>query len=146
MRKNFAAAVSVFALIAIFSAMNVFAALNGYLKIEGKKGVSKIVRCTDGTCAVDGLDAGTYTVTLCDAKGTPRVLDASTKLSFTYDVKSPRDVATGQASGKRMHKPIMITKEFNRTKPDNMITIVDNGSSITFKTSPVDSWNTQSSK
>lgn len=146
MRKNFAAVAGIFALIAIFSAVNAFAALNGYLKIEGKKGVSKIVRCMDETCSVDGLDAGTYTITLCDAKGIPHVMESSGKISFTYDIKSPRDVATGQASGKRMHKPILITKEFDKTKPDNMITIVDNGSSITFKTSPVDSWNTQSSK
>ncbi|MBI3260695.1 MAG: type VI secretion system tube protein Hcp [Ignavibacteriae bacterium] len=94
----------------------------------------------DGTCTVDGLDAGTYTVTLCDAKGIPHVLESSGKITFTYDVKSPRDVATGQASGKRQHKPITITKEFDKTKPDNMITIVDNGSSITFKTTASDSW------
>ncbi|HAQ19352.1 MAG TPA: hypothetical protein DCR40_09005 [Prolixibacteraceae bacterium] len=27
-------------------------------------------------------------------------------IAFTYDVKSPRDAASGMASGKRMHKPI----------------------------------------
>lgn len=146
MRKNFAVAMGVIALIAIFSTVNAFAALNGYLKIEGKKGVVKIVKCMDGTCAIDGLDAGTYMVTLCDAKGTPHVLEASGKITFTYDVKAPRDVATGQSSGKRQHKPITITKSFDKTKTENMITITENGSSITFKTMAADSWTSPSTK
>ena len=32
--------------------------------------------------------------------------------AFEYDVKSPRDVATGQSSGKRMHRPMTIIKEW----------------------------------
>lgn len=38
-------------------------------------------------------------------------------LSFAYEVSSPRDVATGQASGKRQHKPIVITKEWGPASP-----------------------------
>jgi len=34
---------------------------------------------------------------------------------FFYSVKSPRDAASGQASGKRMHKPFTVTKEWGRT-------------------------------
>ncbi|MEP6584079.1 MAG: hypothetical protein ABJA90_07420, partial [Ginsengibacter sp.] len=30
-----------------------------------------------------------------------------------YEINSPRDIATGQASGKRMHKPFIITKELD---------------------------------
>lgn len=33
------------------------------------------------------------------------------------EVKSPRDAATGQASGKRQHKPMTITKEFDKSSP-----------------------------
>ncbi len=146
MRRNFAVAIGVVALIAIFSTVNAFAALNGYLKIEGKKGIMKIVKCMDGTCTVDGLAAGTYMVTLCDAKGTPHVLEASGKIAFTYDVKAPRDVATGQASGKRQHKPINFVKGYDKTKAENTITITDNGSSITFKTMASDSWTSPSTK
>lgn len=33
-------------------------------------------------------------------------------LSYRHEVKSPRDVATGHASGRRQHGPITITKEW----------------------------------
>jgi hypothetical protein len=35
----------------------------------------------------------------------------------TYTVKSPRDSASGQASGKRMHKPVTFVKEWGPTTP-----------------------------
>jgi len=38
-------------------------------------------------------------------------------LGFEYGVKSPRDVATGQASGKRQHQPLIITKEWGPASP-----------------------------
>src|SRR5215470_9289278 len=38
-------------------------------------------------------------------------------LAFQYAVKSPRDAATGQASGKRQHQPIVITKEWGAASP-----------------------------
>jgi type VI secretion system secreted protein Hcp len=38
-------------------------------------------------------------------------------LSFSASVESPRDAATGQASGKRQHKPIKITKEVGEASP-----------------------------
>ena len=37
--------------------------------------------------------------------------------SAAYEVISPRDLATGQASGKRMHKPMVITKEWGAASP-----------------------------
>lgn len=33
------------------------------------------------------------------------------------EVKSPRDAATGQSSGKRQHKPMTITKEYDKSSP-----------------------------
>ncbi|NUP90114.1 MAG: type VI secretion system tube protein Hcp [Candidatus Sumerlaeia bacterium] len=38
-------------------------------------------------------------------------------LSYFHEIKSPRDVATGQASGKRQHGPITITKEWGASTP-----------------------------
>ena len=38
-------------------------------------------------------------------------------ISFHYDVKSPRDAASGQASGKRTHKPVTIVKEWGAATP-----------------------------
>jgi len=38
-------------------------------------------------------------------------------LKLLYEVKSPRDLATGQASGKRQHTPICFTKELGANSP-----------------------------
>jgi type VI secretion system secreted protein Hcp len=38
-------------------------------------------------------------------------------LGFDYSVISPRDAATGQATGQRQHKPIVITKRVDKTTP-----------------------------
>jgi hypothetical protein len=35
-----------------------------------------------------------------------------------YQVSGPRDVATGQASGKRMHKPLTVVKEWVAASPE----------------------------
>ncbi len=39
------------------------------------------------------------------------------KVEVSYEIKAPRDVATGQASGIRMHKPFIITKELDKSSP-----------------------------
>ncbi len=38
-------------------------------------------------------------------------------VAYTYGVLSPYDVATGQATGKRQHKPVVITKEWGASSP-----------------------------
>jgi hypothetical protein len=50
--------------------------------------------------------------------------DTAEELRFTlnfneisYGVKSPRDVATGQSSGKRTHKPVTFVKEWGASTP-----------------------------
>jgi type VI secretion system secreted protein Hcp len=40
-----------------------------------------------------------------------------TGVRFQYSVLSPRDVATGQASGRRTHQPIVITKPWGISSP-----------------------------
>jgi len=40
-------------------------------------------------------------------------------LSYFHEIKSPRDVATGQASGKRQHGAITITKEWGASTPQS---------------------------
>jgi hypothetical protein len=37
--------------------------------------------------------------------------------SAEYSVKGPRDAASGQASGRRMHKPVTFVKEWSATTP-----------------------------
>lgn len=44
-----------------------------------------------------------------------RCADGSCTISFMQEVTSPRDAASGQATGKRMHKPFVITKELDKS-------------------------------
>ena len=45
---------------------------------------------------------------------------------FTLETVSPRDAATGQASGKRQHKPILLTKEWGAASPQLYSALVTN--------------------
>ena len=45
---------------------------------------------------------------------------------FSYSVKSPRDPATGMATGKRMHQPIVITHEVGASSPQFFQALVTN--------------------
>lgn len=84
-----------------------FAALNSYLQIKGSKGSSQIVSCPSGACVVPSLVTDTYTFSVVDAQGKPvTVSDA-----MSCDIKSPRDSASGLATGKRQHQPISFTKD-----------------------------------
>jgi type VI secretion system secreted protein Hcp len=47
-------------------------------------------------------------------------------LGFTYGVTSPRDAATGQASGKRQHHPLVITKPIDKSTPKLFAALVTN--------------------
>jgi hypothetical protein len=43
--------------------------------------------------------------------------DGKAKQSSQSDVKSPRDISTGQASGKRQHQPLLVKKEVDASTP-----------------------------
>lgn len=45
---------------------------------------------------------------------------------FLLETTSPRDLATGQASGKRQYKPIQITKEWDASSPQLFQALVEN--------------------
>jgi type VI secretion system secreted protein Hcp len=47
-------------------------------------------------------------------------------ISYQHEIQSPRDVATGQASGKRQHKPIRFTKEWGASSPQYFLALVTN--------------------
>ncbi len=99
-------------------ASTAFAAIDCYLKIEGK-GVSRTEHCPNGTCTVSNLAPGDYTVTACTKDGKP--LDSSNTAAL--EIKSPRDVATGQSTGKRQHGEIKITKEWSSSAPTMKVTV-----------------------
>ncbi len=47
-------------------------------------------------------------------------------IAYRHEIKSPRDVATGQASGKRQHGPISFTKEWGASTPQIFQALVTN--------------------
>jgi len=53
-------------------------------------------------------------------------LDQMLASAFDYGLVSPRDLATGQASGKRQHKPVVITKEWGPSMPQFLETAATN--------------------
>ena len=47
-------------------------------------------------------------------------------LSLEYDLRSPRDAATGQASGKRQHSPVSVVKQWGAASPQLFQALVTN--------------------
>lgn len=108
---------------AMLVASSAFAAENMYLTIEKVKGGGKkVVLCTNGACTVSDLAPGEYTVSVCSADG-----KALTDDSAKSAVISPRDVATGQSTGKRQHGAVRITKEWSASSPQLGIAIDEPG-------------------
>lgn len=60
------------------------------------------------------------------ADGGPRGGDRIPALRFQYQLSAPRDAATGQASGKRQHGALMITKEWSAASPQIYQALVTN--------------------
>ncbi len=56
----------------------------------------------------------------------PQHADKMSGIAFSYEVKSLRDAATGQASGKRQHGPVTFTKEWGAASPQLFQALVTN--------------------
>lgn len=54
-------------------------------------------------------------------------------IAAAHGITSPRDVATGQATGKRAHKPFVITKEVDRASPLLYRALISNENLTTWK-------------
>jgi type VI secretion system secreted protein Hcp len=78
-------------------------ALNAYLKLKGQK---------------QGEIKGSVT-----QKGREGQLAV---IAVSHGIVSPRDASSGQATGRRMHKPFVITKELDRSSPLLMNALVNN--------------------
>lgn len=59
-------------------------------------------------------------------RGNDRYKSGAEIHSFQYGVQSPRDISTGQASGKRQHTPIKIVKEWGASTPQIYQALVSN--------------------
>lgn len=62
---------------------------------------------------VEGVKQGKFKGTALTTFGAGKI----PVIRFGYSLVSPRDVATGQASGKRQHKPVIITKSIDAATP-----------------------------
>jgi hypothetical protein len=95
-----------------------------YLKIGGLSGpakgyINRSIPCHGFNAAVnlpDRLKAGTYYIQFVDAGG--RAVPGMTGSSVIITSK-PKAAPSGLASGQRMHEPIRITKEIDKSSPLN---------------------------
>jgi len=55
-----------------------------------------------------------------------KLRDKIVGLKFRYEVGSPTDLASGRATGRRQHKPIVITKEWGAASPQLFSALVNN--------------------
>jgi len=104
---------------------------NFYIKIGGLQGpakgyTNKGILCRGFNNMVkipDRLKVGTYTIQIVDANGKPVPNMSGATLNVT---SKPRDAATGIATGKRMHQPMIVKK------------VIDNASPILFSVAAAD--------
>jgi len=66
-----------------------------------------------GECTIEGLEGSTVCI------------------GFSHGIVSPRDAASGLPTGKRQHRPLIVTKYIDRTTPQFYSALVNNESLIT---------------
>jgi type VI secretion system secreted protein Hcp len=81
---------------------------------EPARPVTTVGRALEADVAL-GLGERAFTMTLSRKDGSPG--EKIRCLNFSYEVIAPRDAASGQATGRRQHKPITIIKEWDATSP-----------------------------
>ncbi len=95
--------------------------LNGRYFGEGAR-LAAPARSVDIYITVEGTKQGKFR-----GESTAKQFTGQSRvLKFGYSVVSPRDVFTGQASGKRQHKPIVITREPGAASPQFFTALVTN--------------------
>ncbi len=98
------------------------AALDGWHFGENPR-LTTPARSVEIFIAVEGTKQGKFKGETSMVKG---FTDQSRVLKFSFGVVSPRDVSTGQASGKRQHKAIVITREPGAATPQFFAALVSN--------------------
>jgi type VI secretion system secreted protein Hcp len=79
--------------------------------LNGSTGTPPDPNAVAGTLAVTAAKQGAFSTTL---------------TGFAHEIVSPRDPASGLPTGKRMHKPITITKQLDATTPLLLNALVSN--------------------
>jgi|SRR3954451_6387081 type VI secretion system secreted protein Hcp len=73
---------------------------------------------------VEGKRTGRFHEEAAGGKG--KAAGKVTGLAFDYSVDSPRDQATGMATGKRVHHPISFVKQWGASSPQFFLALVTN--------------------
>ena len=71
----------------------------------------------DGRDGRDAAGVTPITASMVVTDSRQGVLPAIQVSGYSHEIVSPRDIATGQATGKRQHKPLTIVKEWNASTP-----------------------------
>ena len=59
--------------------------------------------------------------------------DSMMIIAFNHEIRSPRDAASGQATGKREHLPVTVTKELDKATPLYLNVLVNNENLTTWE-------------
>ncbi len=103
-----------------------------FIKVSDSKGESRVISCPSGVCTLSDVASGSYQVQVCDENGGA----VSSSVSLSHSIKSPRDSASGLATGKRMHKPMTITKSLDKSSPQLFSLVVsETGSQVVIQSS-----------
>ena len=95
--------------------------LQGVAGRDGRDGQQGAAGPAGASAADPNAVTATMTIT---GNGFPT--DAITVEGVSHEIVSPRDIATGQSSGKRQHKPITVVKEWGASTPLLMNALVNN--------------------
>jgi len=122
--------IAMVAILALSFSTKAMSAVNAYLYFTDSSGkTTKVTIQRDGSFTTPTLHAGTYRWSFGATQSGAKVSGSgeelpkeSVQLSFgrimvTYNIVSPKDPASGLPTGKRMHKPMLITKELDKSSP-----------------------------
>jgi type VI secretion system secreted protein Hcp len=117
----------------IFNAVSAASAVGTVTRVSGtattaeastSHAASPLSNTDTSTTLTKTTPTGITYITMVDDKGATIVGGFSSKgdplipvLSLEHQVTSPRDSASGQATGKRVHKPLVFTKELDKSTP-----------------------------
>jgi hypothetical protein len=104
-----------------------FASFDMLLKIkDSDKVVARTTSADDGSFKFQNVPPGDYVLVLrlaAEPQAKGKAMVAADSWTAPLSIVSPRDAASGQATGKRMHKPMTIVKEWGAASPKLSCTV-----------------------
>lgn len=126
--KTFINTIAFVAIAVLLVVSSSFAASDYLLELDGVKGEAKgkkikLTENADGTFSATNIPGGTYKLIYAHEQPGTQVAPSQTKvIVMAFEgIVSPHDDASGQATGKRQHKPLVITKEIDKMSPRSIL-------------------------